>query len=69
MELKPLRSIDRKNMKVTFYLSESVYSEYKSVQKKAREAGYKVDFNSDFTYWFTKQIEAAKRALININNK
>jgi hypothetical protein len=69
MELKPLRSIDRKNMKVTFYLSEVLYSEYKNIQKIARESGYKVDFNHDFTTWFTQQLEDAKNAIGNIKKK
>ena len=69
MELRPLRSIDRKNMKVTFYLSELLYSEYKNLQKRARESGYKIDFNNDFTVWFEKQLEEAKNALETIKKK
>ena len=47
MELKPIRSIDRKNMKITFYLSKELYSSYKDLQKKARSKGYKIDFNAE----------------------
>jgi hypothetical protein len=63
MELKPIRSIDRKNMKVTFYLSEELYSSFKELQKKARSKGFKVDFNADFTSWFSSQLEEAQKAI------
>jgi hypothetical protein len=66
MELKPIRSIDKKNMKVTFYLSEILYSQYKGIQKKAKELGYKVDFSNDFSSWFAEQLEQAKSALENV---
>jgi len=69
MEIKPLRSSDKKNMKVTFYLSETLYSQYKNIQKKAKELGYKVDFSNDFTSWFAGQLQEAKRALENIRKK
>lgn len=69
MELKPIRSIDRKNMKVTFYLSEELYSSYKEIQKKARSKGFKVDFNADFTNWFSDQLEEAQVAVENLKNK
>ena len=66
MELKPIRSVDRKNMKVTFYLSEELYSLYKELQKKARLKGYKVDFNADFSGWFSAQLKDTQRALENL---
>ena len=66
MELKPIRSIDRKNMKITFYLSEELYSSYKELQKKARVKGYKVDFNADFSGWFSTQLNDAQRAIDNL---
>ncbi len=69
MELKPIRSIDRKNMKVTFYLSEELYSSYKEIQKKARSKGYKVDFNADFISWFSDQLKEAQIAVENLKNK
>ena len=43
MELKPLRSADKKAMKITFYLSEELYSRYKDLQKKAKSRGYRLD--------------------------
>jgi hypothetical protein len=67
MELKPIRSIDRKNMKITFYLSEELYSLYKDIQKKARLKGYKVDFNADFTNWLSKQLNEAQAAIDNLH--
>jgi hypothetical protein len=67
MELKPLRSIDRKNMKITFYLSEELYSLYKDIQKKARSKGYKIDFNTDFSNWFSKQLNEAHTAIDNLH--
>jgi hypothetical protein len=69
MELKPIRSIDKKNMKVTFYLSETLYSQYKNIQKKAKELGYKVDFSNDFTTWFSRQLQEAEVAINNIRKK
>ena len=69
MELKPIRSIDRKNMKVTFYLSKELYSSYKDIQKKARFRGFKVDFNADFTNWFSDQLKEAQVAVENLKNK
>jgi hypothetical protein len=66
MELKPIRSIDRKNMKITFYLSEELYSLYKELQKKSRIKGYKVDFNADFSGWFSTQLKEAQRAIDNL---
>ena len=66
MELKPIRSVDRKNMKVTFYLSEELYSSYKELQKKARLKGYKVDFNADFSGWFSSQLKETQRAIENL---
>ena len=69
MEIKPIRSIDKKNMKVTFYLSETLYSQYKNIQKRAKALGYKVDFSNDFTTWFAGQLQEAERALTNIKKK
>jgi hypothetical protein len=66
MELKPIRSIDRKNMKVTFYLSEELYSSYKELQKKSKIKGYKVDFNADFSGWFSAQLKDAEKAIGNL---
>jgi len=66
VELKPVRSIDRKNMKVTFYLSEELYSSYKDIQKKARSKGYKVDFNADFSGWFYDQLQDAQKSIENL---
>ena len=66
MELKPIRSVDRKNMKVTFYLSEELYSSYKAIQKKARSKGYKIDFNADFSNWFSSQLIEAGKAIENL---
>ena len=69
MELKPIRSIDRKNMKITFYLSEELYSSYKDIQKKARTKGYKIDFNADFSNWFAEQLDDAQMAIEKLINK
>jgi hypothetical protein len=63
MELKPLRSADKRNMKVTFYLSDELYSAYKSLQKQAKEIGFRVDLTNDFSTWFSTQLEEAKTAL------
>jgi hypothetical protein len=69
MELKPIRSVDRKNMKITFYLSEELYSQYKDIQKKAKSKGYRIDFNADFSAWFSKQLDHANTAVENLPNK
>ena len=69
MELKPIRSVDRKNMKITFYLSEELYSQYKDIQKKAKSKGYRIDFNADFSVWFSKQLDHANTAVENLPNK
>jgi hypothetical protein len=69
MELKPIRSIDRKNMKITFYLSEELYSSYKEIQKKAKLKGYKIDFNADFSNWFSEQLNHAQKAIEKLLNK
>jgi hypothetical protein len=69
MELKPIRSIDRKNMKITFYLSEELYSSYKEIQKKAKSKGYKIDFNADFTNWFSRQLSEAQMAIEKLTNR
>jgi hypothetical protein len=63
MELKPIRSIDKKNMKITFYLSEELYSTYKELQKRARGKGYKLDLSSDFSHWFANQLADADLSL------
>ena len=68
MELKPIRSVDRKNMKITFYLSEELYSQYKDIQKKAKTKGYRIDFNADFSGWFSKQLDHASTAVENLPN-
>ena len=67
MELKPIRSIDRKNMKITFYLSKELYSSYKDLQKKARSKGYKIDFNAEFSIWFSKQLNEAQEAISDLH--
>jgi hypothetical protein len=64
MELKPLRSADKCNMKITFYLSDELYTEYKSLHKKAKDFGFRVDLTIDFSTWFSRQLEQAKTALI-----
>jgi len=69
MELKPIRSIDKRNMKITFYLSEGLYTEYKAIQKKAKAMGYKVDLSADFSSWFAKQLENAKISISNLGKK
>ena len=69
MELRPIRSVDRKNMKITFYLPEELYSNYKSLQKRARSLGYKLDLAKDFSVWFAGQLEAAENSLQNIGKK
>jgi hypothetical protein len=56
-------------MKVTFYLSETLYGQYKNIQKKAKALGYKVDFSNDFTTWFAGQLQEAESALTNIKKK
>lgn len=63
MELKPIRSADKKNMKITFYLSEVLYSDYKETQKKAKNLGYRIDLTNDFSTWFSTQLEQTKNAL------
>ncbi|KAA3614955.1 MAG: hypothetical protein D8M58_10910 [Calditrichaeota bacterium] len=63
MELKPLRSADKKYMKITFYLSEELYSNYRDLQKRAKTLGYKLDLTSDFSVWFNKQIEEAEASI------
>jgi len=49
MELKPLRSADKRNMKITFYLSDELYTEYKNLQKQAKDLGFRVDLTNDFS--------------------
>lgn len=69
MELKPLRSLDKKNMKVTFYLSEELYSNYRNLQKRAKTVGYKLDLAKDFSVWFAKQLDDANLSLRKIEKK
>ena len=69
MELKPLRSTDKKYMKITFYLSEELYSNYRDLQKRAKSLGFKLDLTNDFSAWFTKQIEEADMSIKKIENK
>ena len=69
MELKPLRSLDKKNMKVTFYLSEELYSKYKSLQKKAKTLGYRLEFSNDFSSWFAIQLQEADLSLQKIKKR
>ena len=69
MELKPLRSADKKYMKITFYLSEELYANYRELQKRAKALGYKLDLTNDFSGWFTKQIEDADASIKKIENK
>jgi hypothetical protein len=69
MELKPIRSIDKKNMKITFYLSEELYSTYKNLQKRAKVKGYKLDLSSDFSIWFSNQLEEANQSLQKVEKK
>ena len=63
MELKPLRSADKKYMKITFYLSEELYSNYRRLQGRAKSLGYKLDLTSDFSVWFAKQIDEADESI------
>jgi len=69
MQLKPIRSEDKKNMKITFYLSEQLYSNYKDLQKRAKSKGYRLDMSGDFSHWFARQIEQAEKAIQKIENK
>ena len=66
MELKPLRSADKKAMKITFYLSEELYSRYKDLQKKAKSRGYRLGLTGDFSGWFTRQLAEAETKLNNM---
>ncbi len=63
MELRPLKSINKKNMKITFYLSEELYKNYKSLQKQAKSRGYRLDLTSDFSQWFSRQLEEAEESI------
>jgi hypothetical protein len=69
MELKPIRSVDKKNMKITFYLSEELYSNYKNLQKRAKTLGYRLDLSKDFSVWFTKQLDEAHLSLQKIEKR
>ena len=69
MELKPIRSLDKKNMKVTFYLSEELYSNYKNLQKRAKTLGYKLDLSKDFSVWFARQLDQADLSLQKVKKK
>jgi hypothetical protein len=63
IELKPIRSLDKKNMKVTFYLSADLYTDYKNLQKRAKSLGYKLDLSKDFSTWFARQLQDADVSL------
>ena len=69
MELKPIRSLDKKNMKITFYLSEELYSHYRELQKQAKSLGYKLDLAKDFSGWFAKQLADADTSLQKLKKK
>ena len=69
MELKPIRSLDKKNMKITFYLSEELYSNYRNLQKGAKIVGYKLDLSKDFSVWFAQQLDDANLSLQKIEKK
>jgi len=69
MELKPLRSADKKYMKITFYLSEELYSNYRDLQRRAKVMGYKLDLTNDFSIWFAKQIEEAEMSIKKVEKK
>lgn len=69
MELKPLKSADKKYMKITFYLSEELYSNYRKLQGRAKSLGYKLDLTTDFSAWFAQQIEDADVSLKKIEKK
>jgi len=69
MELKPIRSLDKKNMKVTFYLSAELYSNYKNLQKRAKTSGFKLDLSKDFSIWFSQQLDEANLSLQKIEKK
>ncbi len=69
MELKPIRSLDKKNMKVTFYLSEELYSNYRDLQKRAKVVGYKLDLSKDFSVWFAQELKEANLSLQKIEKK
>ncbi len=69
MELKPLRSADKKYMKITFYLSGELYSNYRDLQRRAKSLGYKLDLTGDFSTWFSKQIQEADLSLKKIKTK
>lgn len=63
MELRPIKSTDKKNMKITFYLSEELYQKYKTLQKQAKTRGYRLDLTSDFSTWFSKELEEAEQSI------
>ena len=69
MELKPIKSADKKYMKITFYLSEELYSNYRNLQSRAKSLGYKLDLTNDFSIWFAKQIEEADTSIKKIEKK
>ncbi len=69
MELKPLRSADKKYMKITFYLSEELYANYRDLQRRAKSLGYKLDLTRDFSIWFAQQIEEADNSLKKIEKR
>ncbi len=69
MELTPIRSLDKKNMKITFYLSEELYSNYRNLQKRTKTVGYKLDLSKDFSVWFAQQLDDANLSLQKIEKK
>ncbi len=69
MELKPLKSADKKYMKITFYLSEELYSNYRELQRRAKTLGYKLDLTGDFSTWFASQIEDADTSIKKLEKK
>ena len=69
MELKQIRSLYNKKMKITFYLSEELYSNYRNLQKRTKTVGYKLDLSKDFSVWFVQQLDDANLSLQKIEKK
>ena len=69
MELKPIKSADKKDMKITFYLSEELHANYRNLQGKAKALGYKLDLTNDFSKWFAEQIAEADLSIKKIEKK
>ncbi len=69
MELKPLKSADKKYMKITFYLSQELYTSYRDLQSRAKSLGYKLDLTNDFSKWFADQIAEADLSIKKIEAK